>query len=223
LKNRLKDSLLFFLAPRLAAWTIRALGWSIRPEFLGEEHPGKIWEQGDNLILAFWHEQLFLMVVGYRGPGTRIMISSSKDGELIARVMDRFGQGTVRGSSTRGGRAAFRQLVELARDPIDFAITPDGPKGPRRELKEGVVQLARITGRPVVPMAFVCSGGHRFSSWDRFLLPRPFCRGVFSFGEPVRFHPGESPADFGRRLHSAMEQNERRACRRLEEHGVSAV
>jgi lysophospholipid acyltransferase (LPLAT)-like uncharacterized protein len=163
------------------------------------------------------------MVRGYRGPGAKILISASKDGELIARTMAWFGQGAVRGSSTRGGRAAFRALVDLAREPFDLVLTPDGPKGPRHCLKEGVVQLARLSGRPVVPMAFVCSRGHRFASWDRFLLPYPFCRAVFSFGEPVRHVKGEEIAAFQARLLRAMQENERRAGARLEAFGVSAV
>ena len=88
----------------------------------------------------------------YEGAGAKVLISPSRDGELIARTMDYFGLGTVRGSSRRGGRAAFRELVELGRTPFDLAITPDGPKGPRHQLKDGVVELARITGRPVVPL-----------------------------------------------------------------------
>jgi hypothetical protein len=90
-------------------------------------------------------------------------------------------------------------------------------------VKEGVVQLAWLTSRPVIPMVFACSRGHRFPSWDPFLLPFPFGRGVFSFGSPVCFAQSESPADFQARMQLAMENKERRALARLEEHGVSAV
>ncbi len=86
-------------------------------EILGEVALKDSWARGENVIFAFWHDQLLLMVKSYRGPGVRILISSSKDGELIARVMGQFGQGAVRGSSTRGGRAAFRELVALAAQP----------------------------------------------------------------------------------------------------------
>jgi lysophospholipid acyltransferase (LPLAT)-like uncharacterized protein len=86
-----------------------------------------------------------------------------------------------------------------------------------------VAQLARLTGRPVIPMAFACSRGHRFASWDRFLLPYPFSRGVFSFGVPLRYEAGEAPAAFQARLQLAMEDNDRRAQTHLEMQGVSAV
>jgi lysophospholipid acyltransferase (LPLAT)-like uncharacterized protein len=134
-----------------------------------------------------------------------------------------FGQDAVRGSSSRGGRAAFKELLKLADEKVDLVVTPDGPKGPRHQLKDGVVQLARLTGRPVVPMAFVCSAGHRFRSWDRFLLPRPFGRGVYSFGEPVFYSRDEGAEVFRERLREAMRENQLKAENRLEEYGASAV
>lgn len=217
------DRLLLATAPFLAAGIIRLLRRMIRVDFVGEEIPREFWQRQEHVILAFWHDQLLLMVTGYRGPGAKILISASKDGELIARTMGYFGQGAVRGSSTRGGRAAFKAMLELAKEPFDLVFTPDGPKGPRHQLKEGVAQLARLTGRPVIPMAFACSRGHRFASWDRFLLPYPFSRGVFSFGSPVRWEEGEPPAAFQMRLQQAMEENGRRARTHLEMQGVSAV
>lgn len=223
MKRSLGDRLLLALAPRLAAGVIRLLRLLLRVEFLGEERPSAFWQRGEHVILAFWHDQLLLMVRGYRGPGARILISPSKDGELIARTMERFGQGAVRGSSSRGGRAAFKSMVALAEEPYDLVITPDGPKGPRHQIKPGVVQLARLTGRPVIPMAFAVSRGHRFASWDRFLLPYPFARGVYAFGEAVRYCKGEDPEDFRLRLQQAMEANGRQANARLESYGVSAV
>jgi lysophospholipid acyltransferase (LPLAT)-like uncharacterized protein len=217
------DWLLLKLVPPVAAGIIRLLHALLRVEVIGGESPREFWARGENVILAFWHDQLLLMVHAYKGPAARLLISSSKDGELLARTMASFGLGAVRGSSTRGGRAAFRALVDLAREPVDLALTPDGPKGPRHLLKEGVVQLARLSGRPVIPMAFACSRGHRFASWDHFLLPYPLARGVFSIGEPVRFVAGEDPGAFQARLQQAMEENERRARARLEDFGVSAV
>jgi len=221
--RRIGDWLLLNLAPALAAGIIRLLRRSLRVEFLGEEPLQRLWRGGERVILTFWHDQLLLMIGGYRGKAARILISASKDGELIARTMRRFGQDAVRGSSSRGGGSALRALVKLSRQPVDLVITPDGPKGPRHEVKDGVVQLARLTRRPVVPMAFACSRGHRFRSWDRFLLPYPFGRAVYSFGEPLTAEADEEPEEFRRRLQMAMEENERRARARLEEHGVSAV
>lgn len=221
--QRLSDRLLIAVVPWVASMIIRVLYRSMSIEMLGEERITAIWKKGEYFISPFWHEQLLLMIKCYRGPGVKILISASKDGELIARTMELFGHGTIRGSSSRGGAAALRSLVQAGKEPFDLGITPDGPRGPRRQIKEGVVHLARLTGRGVVPLAFVCSRGHRFSSWDRFLLPSPFSRGVYSFGEPIHYQRGEDPEDFRKRLLQAMDDNEREAIARLEEHGVSAV
>lgn len=217
------DRLLIAVVPRLAALLIRLIRRTMRIDFVGEEHPRAIWERGERLILTFWHDQLLLMVTGYRGPGAAILISASRDGELIARTMHCFGLGTVRGSSSRGGRAAFREMLEIAREPVDLAMTPDGPKGPRHQVKDGVVQLARLAARPVVPLAFACSRGRRFSSWDRFLLPYPFGRGVFSFGAPLYYGETDTPEAFRARVQTAMEANLARAQDCLRANGLSAV
>ncbi len=220
---RLGDRLLLACAPPLAAVIIRGLRLLVRCEILGQQHLTAQWELGRRVIISFWHDQLLLMVQGYPGKNARILISPSKDGELIARVMRFFGQEAVRGSSSRGGREAFKYLVKIAADPVDLVITPDGPKGPRHQLKEGVVQLARMTGRPVVPMAFACSRGHRFASWDRFLFPYPFSRGVYSYGEPLFYQKGESAEAFRERIAQGMELNQRRAEQHLEAAGARAI
>lgn len=220
---KLGDRLLLTAAPWVAAGVIRLVHASLRIERLGEEPLRRMWADGQHIILAFWHDELLLMAKGYRGPGAKVLISSSRDGELIARTMAYFAIGAVRGSSTRGGRAAFRELLDLAREPVDLALTPDGPKGPRHQVKDGVVQLARLSGRPVVPMAFACSRGHRFRSWDRFLLPLPPGRGVFTFGAPLYYDATDSTDSFRARLQRAMEENAGAARDRLNSHDLPAV
>lgn len=220
---KLGDRLLLTAAPWVAAGVIRLVHASLRIERLGEEPLRRMWADGQHIILAFWHDELLLMAKGYRGPGAKVLISASRDGELIARTMAYFAIGAVRGSSTRGGRAAFRELLDLAREPVDLALTPDGPKGPRHQVKDGVVQLARLSGRPVVPMAFACSRGHRFRSWDRFLMPLPPGRGVFTFGAPLYYDATDSTDSFRARLQRAMEENACAARDRLNSHDLPAV
>lgn len=217
------ERLLIAIGPWLAAGLIRLLARSMRIEYLGLETVQGCRQRGEHLLLSFWHDELLLMVKGYRGASARILISASRDGELIARTMQRFGHEAVRGSSHRGGRAAFRALVELGREPYDIGITPDGPRGPRHQIKDGIVELARITGRPVMPLTFVCSRGHRFASWDRFLLPYPFARGVFCYGPPLYFGKGDDPQRFHHQLQQAMDESRRRAQAHLESYGLSAV
>ncbi len=223
MKHPLLQRFLLKAGPWLAAFLIRLIHRCQRIDVVGDEPLRALWASNQAVILAFWHDQLFLMARGYHGLGAKVLISASTDGEYIARTMAVMGIGAVRGSSTRGGRAAFREMLALADDPCDLVITPDGPKGPRHEVKEGVVQLARLTGRPIVPMAFVCSRGRRFASWDRFLLPYPFGRGVYAFGKPLYYDKAESPEQFRLRVQSAMEANEQRAVERLKTYGLSAI
>lgn len=219
----LTDKFLLRAAPWLAARLIRWLHRCIKPECIGDEPLKALWEDGQNVIIAFWHDQLLMMATGYSGPKASVMISASKDGELIARTMTYFDIGSIRGSSSRGGRAAFRAMLELGKERIDLVFTPDGPRGPRHAIKDGVIQLARVTGRPIVPMAFACSNGHRFGSWDRFLLPFPWGKGVYSFGKPLYYVQGEQLESFRTRVQGAMDDNTLRAAEYLSRHDLSAV
>jgi lysophospholipid acyltransferase (LPLAT)-like uncharacterized protein len=124
-------------------------------------------------IIAFWHSHLLLMLHSkYRLPIT-VIISQSKDGEYIARVFDWYGVESARGSSTRGGGAALRDMIRHARDGKNLVFTPDGPKGPARMAKDGVVWAGRATGLPIVPIAFAakkkscCAPGTAWSSHTR--------------------------------------------------------
>jgi hypothetical protein len=219
----LGDRLLLTCLPWLAARLIRLLFASLRSEIIGAEAVGALWNAKHPVILVCWHDQLMMMPFGYRGPAAKGLISASRDGEYLVKTIAHLGFGAVRGSSTRGGRAAFREMLAMANDPVDLAMTPDGPKGPRHEVKEGVAQLARLSGRPVVPMAFVCSRGHRFASWDRFLLPYPFGRAVYAFGEPLYYDRAESVEQFRLRVKTAMDANVCRAEERLKIYDLSAV
>ncbi len=220
---RIGDRLLLTFVPIVASLVMRLLNLSLRKEILGVDQLCRIWDRGEQVIIPFWHDQLLLLVFGYPGKHAKLLISVSKDGELLARTMKYFKHDTVRGSSSRGGRAAFKEMLELCQEKADIVLTPDGPRGPRHELKDGVVQLARMSGRPVVPMAYVCNRGHRFKSWDRFLLPYPFGRGVYSFGDPLYFDKQEGVDVFRQRLKIAMQENQQRAETRLESYGVPAV
>jgi len=217
------QTLLNVLVPRLGAFFLRLLHAGLRLETLGEEHPRAFWNRAEPILIACWHDELLLTVCGYKGPGARMLISASKDGELLSRTFARFGQEAVRGSSSRGGKAALKAMIELCRSGFDLAITPDGPRGPRHEVKDGVLQLARVSGRPIIPMAFACSRGHRFASWDRFLFPYPFCRALFRFGEPVFYREGEDWEAFRLRVKSALDDNSRAARQHLRDHGLSAL
>lgn len=145
------------LLPPIGAAAIRALGKTMKLELLGQEYVDAFYRQGQNVILAFWHAQQLMIPLSYRGAGAHVLISQHQDGEIIARIIARFGHQAVRGSSTRGGVAALRELIRLGRSGHDVVVTPDGPKGPAQVVKMGVIQLARASGLPIVPLAFGCS------------------------------------------------------------------
>lgn len=143
--------------PPVATTIIRALGRSMRIETRGHEHVDRLYREGKRVIIAFWHARQLMMPLTYRGTGAHILISQHQDGEIIARVVERFGFRAVRGSSTRGGVEALRELIRLARSGVDLVVTPDGPKGPAQVAKMGVIQLARVSKLPIIPLAFSCS------------------------------------------------------------------
>ena len=145
------------LLPPVAAAVIRGVAKSMRYETHGHEAVDALYREGRHIILAFWHAQQLMIPIGYRGAGSHVLISQHGDGEIIARIIARFGHQAVRGSSTRGGAGALRALIKLGRSGQDVVVTPDGPKGPRHVAKLGVIQLAKATGLPIVPLAFACS------------------------------------------------------------------
>ena len=115
-----------------------------------------------------------------------ILISPHRDGRLIARAIAHFGVGTVTGSSRRGAVAGLRgALMALAKGRC-IGVTPDGPRGPRMRAAPGIVHMARVAQVPVLPASYGVQRRTIFRSWDRFLLPHPFNRGVFLLGEPIR-------------------------------------
>ena len=170
------------LLPPAGVAVIRALGRSMQIETRGQEHVDRLYHEGKRVIIAFWHARQLMMPLTYRGARAHILISQHQDGEIIARIVERFGFRAVRGSSTRGGVEALRELIRLGRSGVDLVVTPDGPNGPRQVAKMGVIQLARASRLPIIPLAFSCSKKNSLRvgtvSWCR--IPG---RGVFSCGD----------------------------------------
>lgn len=155
--KRLERWLKLSVLPPVGAWGIRCLGRSMRIESKGHEVADDLYREGQRAIFAFWHARQLLMPFAYRGERAYVLISQHQDGEIIARIVERFGFLAVRGSSTRGGVEALRELIRLGRSGLDLVVTPDGPKGPAQVAKIGVIQLARATGLPIVPITAACS------------------------------------------------------------------
>ena len=163
---------------------ITALGSSLSWKVEGFEHL-HFNGHGRRPIMAFWHGRVLTATYFFRGRGIVVMISENFDGEWIARIIERFGFRTSRGSTSRGGQ---RALLQLKRDmeqglPSGFAV--DGPRGPARVAQPGAVWLAKITGNPVVPFHMEASSYWSLGSWDRTQIPKPFATVAVSVGAPI--------------------------------------
>jgi lysophospholipid acyltransferase (LPLAT)-like uncharacterized protein len=132
-------------------------------------------------------------------------VSRSKDGEWTARLFTKLGAETVRGSTSRGGATALRGLVRAAKEGKDLAITPDGPRGPAERVQPGAVALARLSGRPLLPVAFACRPCLRAGSWDRMIVPLPFGRGLFEYGEAL-WVPRDADAEASEKARLELER-----------------
>jgi hypothetical protein len=125
----------------------------------------------------------------YRNSGVRVLISQHGDGEMIARVIARLGMQPVRGSSTRGGARAILALLRQSDDLANIVITPDGPQGPKHVFQGGAIYLASRTGLPIYPVAVSFERSFSLRTWDGFLMPLPFTRGLFRIGKPLKVPP----------------------------------
>lgn len=173
------------LLPPAAALLIRALHATLRTRHWNSAAIESLNAKALPYILSFWHSDLLLMVYSRHRKPIRVMSSQHRDGEIMVRTLRRFGVRTARGSSTRGGQAALREMIRMARSGERLAFTPDGPTGPRRIAKPGVIQAAQLTGLPIVPAAIVAEHRRLLDSWDRFQIPRPFSRTLFLYQEPI--------------------------------------
>ncbi|MBN2706959.1 MAG: lysophospholipid acyltransferase family protein [Deltaproteobacteria bacterium] len=186
-RRRLKNKL-FNLLPPLVAALVRVWGRSCRRIRVvnGGFEENRV-AAGRGCVYVTWHQRLFNIYFIRRPRRLSIMISRSRDGDLVAEVARRLGYESVRGSSSRGGSTAMTELVEkLRRRPgLGAGMLGDGPRGPARKLKPGAVRIAQLTGLPLLPVAYGARRAKLFASWDRFMLPLPFSPLVVIFGDPI--------------------------------------
>jgi lysophospholipid acyltransferase (LPLAT)-like uncharacterized protein len=156
----------------------------------------------ENYIGALWHNRLlifpFVLRRFFSNRRGAALISASRDGDLLADAIQRFGYDVIRGSSSRLGASAVRQLTEVLAAGSDVVITPDGPRGPPYELGPGIIFLAQKTGAAVLPMNLEFSHCWRLGSWDRFIVPRPFAKVRVLVGQPHRVGATSTSEEFER-------------------------
>lgn len=181
------------LAARLIWLIVRAMALTVRYRL--DDRSGYFsGAPKETLIFAVWHNRLALVLDLYdhyvrrRQPERRMaaIVSASKDGGMLARVLELFRVQPVRGSSSRRGAQALRELVSWGERGLDLAITPDGPRGPCYTVRDGVIATAQLTGLPIVPVSFRLNWKIRLKSWDRFQIPLPFARCDITTGRVMR-------------------------------------
>ncbi len=181
----LKERILIRLGGMLFYVLIRAFGVTSRFDVRGLEHLAAIEQAGRLAIYTSWHDRIFLSTYAWRDRGIAVMTSQSFDGEYIARFIQRFGYGAVRGSSSRGGARALVEMIKAMRDGHPMGFTVDGPRGPRYEAKPGPVMLAKKTGNAILPFLVETRRYLTVNSWDKMQIPVPFSRSRLLIAKPI--------------------------------------
>jgi len=173
----------------LADWAfyllIKFIGKTIRYETEGWENFQKIERDGKIPIYAFWHNRIFAGTYFFRNRGIVVITSQSFDGEYIARFIQRFGYGAVRGSSTRGGVGALVEMIRLMKKGLPMAFSVDGPRGPKYVAKTGAILLAKKTGNPLMPFVVETEQFWTINNWDNLQIPKPFTRAKIFIAAPI--------------------------------------
>lgn len=175
----------------LVAQYIRLVWYTGRWTVMGSENFAGVWDKGEAGIVAFWHGRLLMMPYAWKRPKPfRMLTSAHRDGELIAATVKQHGIGSIIGSTAKdgrdkGGSNALRAMLKALKSGAFIGMTPDGPRGPRMRASDGIINVARLSGAPILPLTFSVSSGRVLGTWDRFLLPLPFSRGVLYWGEPL--------------------------------------
>ena len=149
------------------------------------------WKTGEPVVFVSWHGRLLPLLYLFRNRGIVMLVSQHRDGEYLTRLGRGLGYDAVRGSSTRGGHGALRELVRKVRGGNSLAITPDGPRGPKEKLKPGALQVARITNAPLIPIMAGGDSAWWIEGWDRFMVPKPWATIRVAVGAP-RIVPGDA-------------------------------
>jgi len=196
MNKKKKQKLLFYLATKLGWLVILGLGKSLFIKEKGRRHLNTLLEKKARILLVLWHGRMFTPIYILRGKGVCPMVSLHADGEMIAQTMKKLGYHSIRGSSTRGGKEAFHEMVSKIRQGSVGAIIPDGPTGPRQQFKPGTLYISQQADAYLLPMTFSANRNIVFKkSWDKFMLPLPFSKNIVLYGKPIKVPQDSSPRE----------------------------
>ncbi|MBI1808424.1 MAG: lysophospholipid acyltransferase family protein [Gemmatimonadetes bacterium] len=169
----------------LGYFILRLLGMTWRIRFRNDEGLRRLVAEGKPWVFTLWHGQLLPVAWSHRDRGIVVLVSEHRDGEIITRVLERLGCGTVRGSTTRGGGRALIGLIRELSAGHAIAVTPDGPQGPAMHFQPGAIVAAQRAGAPVIALALHADRAWRLNSWDSFMIPKPFARLTVAYSAPT--------------------------------------
>ena len=196
----------------IAAGYIRLVSLTSRFRTIGREQVDDHIRDQRPFIAAFWHGRLLMALAQWpRGAPLKVIISHHRDGEFIARIAARFGVGAVRGSTSNGGANALRAMLRALKGGEFVGITPDGPGGPRMRVQMGTIVLAQMSGVAIIPITCAVSRRRIAGSWDRFIIPLPFSRGICIWGSPVTV-PRDADTDMLEAKRLELENELNRIC-----------
>jgi len=197
---------------RVAAGYIGLISLTSRFRTIGREQADDHIRDQRPFIAAFWHGRLLMAPAGWpRGAPLKVIISHHRDGEFITRTAARFGVEAVRGSTSKGGAKALLAMLRVIKGGEFVGITPDGPRGPRMRAQMGAVVLAQMSGVPIIPATYAVSRRRIAGSWDRFIIPLPFSRGIYLWGSPVTV-PRDADAEILEAKRLELENELNRLC-----------
>jgi lysophospholipid acyltransferase (LPLAT)-like uncharacterized protein len=205
MKVRVLERLSLFFIPLFGWMLIQVMGRTWRFTTLRREEVENAHKEGRPLIYALWHGRMLPLIYLHRKRRVYALVSQHRDGELAARTAHLLGFGTVRGSSTRGGIKGFQDLLKKVTTGFDAVIMPDGPRGPARKVQQGVLRLAQLSGRPIIPITVSASRHYMLKSWDRFIIPKPFSRCVVVYGAPLSL-PADASQDLIEEKRTELEE-----------------
>ena len=174
----------FRFVKKFGPYLIKLLIGSLSIKFINESNFKKIKNRHGTVIYAFWHNRMLPLTYTHKNKGIHIIISEHKDGEYIALTTQELGFNTIRGSSTRGGIKALKEAVNKIKY-YDIAVTPDGPRGPKEKVSDGVLFLSYKTGKPIIPVSLDSNKKWVLNTWDDFIIPKPFAYTRIIYGKPV--------------------------------------
>ncbi|EMY68471.1 lysophospholipid acyltransferase family protein [Leptospira vanthielii] len=211
----MKRKILVWLLPLIVVWFQRLIGLTSKFRFLTNDAYEELFKNKKPFIYSIWHTNVLYSPYLHRGKNVAVLISESKDGDYINQVVHRFGNTSIRGSSSKGGSKALKAVIQHLKKGLPAAFTPDGPRGPAFIVQPGLIAAAQVTQVPIIPFHYECSRQWILErAWDKHRIPKPFTTFVVSYGDPISVPRNLNEEEFEKvrlKVEEAMLNNRNRA------------